>query len=80
VYVIKIIFFKYKIFIFRDFEKLEQEEEQELVPDEPEIRINREELIARYQVNKYSFEKFHLNFVYFKRLLKLNVIVYEVLI
>ncbi len=39
--------------IFRDFQKLEQEEEEEqqdLVPEEPEIRMSREELISRYQV------------------------------
>jgi hypothetical protein len=34
---------------FSDFEDVEQEE-QEIVPEEPEIRISREELIARYQV------------------------------
>jgi hypothetical protein len=39
--------------ICRDFEKLEQEEEQEIIPDEPEVRINREELIARYQVRNF---------------------------
>ncbi len=35
---------------FRDFQQLEQEEEQDIVPDEPEVRISREELLARYQV------------------------------
>lgn len=34
---------------FSDFEDGEQEE-QEVVHEEPEIRISREELIARYQV------------------------------
>lgn len=34
---------------FSDFEDVEQEE-QEVIPPEPEIRITREELIARYQV------------------------------
>ncbi|CAF3301496.1 unnamed protein product [Rotaria socialis] len=33
-----------------DFEKLEQEEEHDIVQDEPEVRISREELLARYQV------------------------------
>ncbi|CAF2414519.1 unnamed protein product [Rotaria sp. Silwood2] len=32
-----------------DFEKLEQEEEHDIVHEEPEIRISREELLARYQ-------------------------------
>ncbi|CAF2157297.1 unnamed protein product [Rotaria magnacalcarata] len=32
-----------------DFEKLEQEEEHDIVQDEPEVRISREELLARYQ-------------------------------
>ncbi|CAF5178898.1 unnamed protein product, partial [Rotaria magnacalcarata] len=32
-----------------DFEKLEQEEEHDIVQDEPDVRISREELLARYQ-------------------------------
>lgn len=42
---------------FSDFEDGEQEE-QEIVPEEPEIRISREELIARYQVR--SWQPFHI--------------------
>jgi hypothetical protein len=35
---------------FREFEYLEQDEEQDIVREEPEIRISREELLSRYQV------------------------------
>jgi hypothetical protein len=41
---------------FRDFETLEPEEEQEIVHEEPEIRISREEIIARYQVCSFLFQ------------------------
>lgn len=34
----------------RDFERLEQEEEQDLLQEEPEVRLTREEILARYQV------------------------------
>lgn len=60
---------------FREFEKLEQEEEQDLVPDEPEVRISREELLARYQVSKRLLKKNQIYSSVFKRLLKLSVIV-----
>ncbi len=50
-YVLQLFFFTILIHLvdFSDFEDVEQEE-QEIVPEEPEIRISREELIARYQV------------------------------
>jgi hypothetical protein len=61
VYVIKLLFqIKKNIYlfpiIFRDFENLEQDEEQEIVPEEPEIRISREEIISRYQVCSFQFQ------------------------
>lgn len=67
-YVNKLLFeFEKKLingFIFinlRDFERVEQEEEHDLVPEEPEIRISREELLARYQVCKNCSIKNSIN-------------------
>jgi hypothetical protein len=43
------------LLVFREFEDVEQEE-QDIVPEEPEVRISREEVIARYQVCKRPFQ------------------------
>ena len=41
------------IYFHRDFERLDHEDEVE--PEEPEIRISREELLSRYQVCSLFF-------------------------
>ena len=49
---------------FSDFEDADQEEEQDMVPEEPEVRISREEVIARYQVCLLSFKLFFHSLFY----------------